>query len=87
MGEKTGQLIYIVEDHQLIREGVGQYLRLSGYEVALFADLASLEAGLKERAPDLLIQDVMLPDGDGFAFVKELRETSNFPVIFMTARI
>ena len=87
MGEKTGQLIYIVEDHQLIREGVGQYLRLSGYEVALFADLASLEAGLKEREPDLLIQDVMLPDGDGFAFVKELRKTSNFPVIFMTARI
>ncbi|HPY12166.1 MAG TPA: response regulator, partial [Sphaerochaeta sp.] len=87
MDEKTGQLIYIVEDHQLIREGVGQYLRLSGYEVRLFSDLASLEAGLKEQEPDLLIQDVMLPDGDGFAFVKELRKTSNFPVIFMTARI
>ena len=35
MDEKTGQLIYIVEDHQLIREGVGQYLRLSGYGAPL----------------------------------------------------
>ena len=61
MDEKNGQLIYIVEDHQLIREGVGQYLRLSGYEVALFGDLASLEAGLAVKEPDLLIQDVMLP--------------------------
>ena len=69
MEEKTKQLVYIVEDHQPIREGAGQYLRLSGYEVGLFADLASLEAGLKEQEPDLLIQDVMLPDGDGFAFV------------------
>jgi len=87
MSEAAGQLIYIVEDHQLIREGVGQYLRLSGYDVRLFSDLASLEAGLKARDPDLLIQDVMLPDGDGFAFVKELRKRSDFPVIFMTARI
>jgi DNA-binding response OmpR family regulator len=87
MGERAGQLIYIVEDHQLIREGVGQYLRLSGYTVRLFGDLASLEAALAAQQPDLLIQDVMLPDGDGFAFVKELKEKSDFPVIFMTARI
>jgi DNA-binding response OmpR family regulator len=87
MDGKNGQLIYIVEDHQLIREGVGQYLRLSGYEVALFGDLASLEAGLAVKEPDLLIQDVMLPDGDGFVFVKELKKRSDFPVIFMTARI
>ncbi len=87
MSEAAGQMIYIVEDHQLIREGVGQYLRLSGYDVRLFSDLASLEAGLEAREPDLLIQDVMLPDGDGFAFVKELRKRCDFPVIFMTARI
>ncbi len=87
MDEKRGQLIYIVEDHQIIREGVGQYLKISGYEVGLYADLASLKAALEVREPDLLIQDVMLPDGDGFVFVKELKRKADFPVIFMTARI
>jgi DNA-binding response OmpR family regulator len=82
-----GKLIYIVEDHRVIREGVAQYLTLSGYVVESFANLASLEEALQEKEPSLLIQDVMLPDGDGFAFVKELRKKSSFPVIFMTARI
>lgn len=87
MGEKQTHVIYIVEDHQVIREGVGQYLTLSGYEVELFSDLDSLKRALDHKHPDLLIQDVMLPDGDGFAFVKELRKNATFPIIFMTARI
>ena len=36
---------------------------------------------------DLLIQDVMLPDGDGFDFVRDLRKDMDIPVIFMTAKI
>jgi DNA-binding response OmpR family regulator len=87
MGEQQTHVIYIVEDHQVIREGVGQYLALSGYEVELFSDLDSLKRALERKHPDLLIQDVMLPDGDGFAFVKELRKNATFPIIFMTARI
>lgn len=80
-------LIYIVEDHKVIRDGVRQYLELSGYSVREFGDLASTERALRGETPDLLIQDVMLPDGDGFMFVKELKETVDLPVIFMTARI
>jgi len=80
-------LIYIVEDHAVIRDGVRQYLELSGYDVREFGDLTSTKKALQTETPDLLIQDVMLPDGDGFLFIKELKKEKDIPVIFMTARI
>jgi len=79
-------LIYIIEDHDVIREGVKQYLELTGYKVEAFADLATAKAAFSRLVPDLLIQDVMLPDGDGFTFVKQLKTQYEIPVIFMTAR-
>ena len=82
------QVIYVVEDHEVIRNGVVQYLTLSGYESEGFKCIADATAGFAHRVPDLLIQDVMLPDGDGFAFVKEIKAKSpRLPVIFLTARV
>jgi len=81
------KLIYIVEDHNVIREGVRRYLELAGYKALTFPNLATAREAFNVKKADLLIQDVMLPDGDGFEFVKELRKTSNIPVIFMTARV
>lgn len=81
------QLIYVVEDHQVIREGVRRYLELAGYKVLSFGSLAAVREAFSITKADLLIQDVMLPDGDGFAFVAELRQSMDIPVIFMTARI
>ncbi len=83
---ETQDLIYIVEDHEVIREGVRQYLELSGYQVKGFATLRAAREAVASQVPSLLIQDVMLPDGDGFAFVKQLKEKYDCPVIFMTAR-
>ena len=81
------KLIYVVEDHQVIREGVRRYLELAGYKVIGFGNLASVREAFRITKADLLIQDVMLPDGDGFEFVKELRTSMDIPVIFMTAKI
>ena len=82
------KLIYVVEDHEVIRNGVVQYLTLSGYESEGFKCIADATAGFAHRVPDLLIQDVMLPDGDGFAFVKEIKTKSpRLPVIYLTARV
>ena len=82
------KLIYVVEDHEVIRNGVVQYLTLSGYESEGFKCIADATAGFAHRVPDLLIQDVMLPDGDGFAFVQEIKTKSpRLPVIFLTARV
>lgn len=82
------KLIYVVEDHEVIRNGVVQYLSLSGYEAAGFRNLQEAREGFSKKMPDMLIQDVMLPDGDGFAFVKEIKEKNDrLPVIFLTARV
>lgn len=81
------KLIYIVEDHQIIREGVRKYLELEHYNVLTFADLKSAREAFEKKIPSLLIQDVMLPDGDGFDFVREIRRSSDVPVIFMTAKV
>ncbi len=81
------KLIYIVEDHSVIREGVRRYLELAGYKALGFPNLTSVKEAFRITKADLLIQDVMLPDGDGFEFVQELRKTMDIPVIFMTARV
>ena len=84
---QTMNLIYIVEDHDVIRDGVRRYLEMSGYSVLSFENIEKARQAIAVKAPDLMLQDVMLPDGDGFDFVEEIRKTLQFPVIFMTARI
>lgn len=86
MQEENKSLIYVVEDHDVLRDGVLQYLRLSGFEAQGFATLKDASNALLTTHPELIIQDVMLPDGDGFLFVKNLKEKNDIPVIFMTAR-
>jgi len=80
--------IYVVEDHDVIRNGVVQYLALSGFDVQGFPNLSSVKEQLETKLPALIIQDIMLPDGDGFSFIKELKQKNpTIPVIFMTARV
>ena len=80
--------IYIVEDHDVIRNGVLQYMSLSGYDAKGFANIEGAKEAFSKAVPDLLVQDVMLPDGDGFSFVKEMKaKYPDLPVIFLTARV
>ena len=82
------KLIYIVEDHEVICQGVVQYLSLSGYDAKGFKSLEEARAAFSEAVPDLLVEDVMLPDGDGFSFVKEMKaKYPSLAVIFLTARV
>ncbi len=78
--------IFIVEDNENVREASAGYLRLEGYEVSEFGKIAPAEAALARDKPDLIILDVMLPDGDGFLFAKRLKQKNDIPVIFLTAR-
>lgn len=78
--------VFVVEDHTSIRESIGSYLELSGYSVSLFALISEAMTALAHTTPDLLIQDVMMSDGDGFSFVKQLRSRYTFPIVFVTAR-
>jgi two-component system phosphate regulon response regulator PhoB/two-component system alkaline phosphatase synthesis response regulator PhoP len=83
-------LIAIVEDEPDIVELVSLHLRKAGYTVEGFQDARSFFTALRDRVPDLLILDLMLPDIDGFEVCKKLRasdEYSSMPIIMLTARI
>jgi two-component system response regulator RegX3 len=78
--------ILVVEDESSISEPLTRALEREGFDVAV-ADTAAgaLEAFRSER-PDLVMLDVMLPDGDGRDVLRELRQLSRVPVVMLTAR-
>ena len=78
--------VLVVEDNDGLRETIAAYLRLDEHTVTCFARLAGVDAAVKMQQPDLMILDVMLPDGDGFVFARALRRHSRTPIIFLTAR-
>jgi len=78
--------IIIVEDNESIREVVTSYLKLEDYEVYEFGKIRGVMEAIKMRNPDLIILDVMLPDGDGFQLAKRIRVHYNVPILFLTAK-
>ena len=82
-------LIYIVEDDINIREIETFSLKNSGYQIKDFGCAADFYEKMKEKLPNLIILDVMLPDEDGLSIVKQLRsnpESRKIPVIMVTAK-
>jgi DNA-binding response OmpR family regulator len=78
--------LLLVEDDEVIRVAVGRTLERYGFAVATAADgLAGLER-FREAAPDLLLLDVMLPGLDGIGLCRRVRETSQVPILMMSAR-
>lgn len=83
----AGATILVVEDDPSIRTLLTSALSAAGYSVATAGtgQEAMFEAG--SRRPNLIVLDVMLPDGDGFALTRELRAQGVYtPVLFLTAR-
>ena len=67
-------LILIADDHPIAREPLARLLRHEGYETACAANgLEALEA-MRERRPDLILLDMMMPKMGGLAFLRALRE-------------
>lgn len=78
--------ILVVDDEKNIVQLSRLYLRNEGYRVEEAYD--GKQALEKARAvnPDLIILDLMMPEMDGLSVCRELRKTSNVPIIFLTAR-
>jgi two-component system response regulator RegX3 len=77
--------ILLVEDERSITEPLAAALRSEGFET-IVAETAAEALELAQRSPNLVLLDVMLPDGSGFDVCRKLRETSRVPIIMLTAR-
>jgi phosphate regulon transcriptional regulator PhoB len=83
------QKILVIEDDQDLCALLEYNLAQRGYEVATIQRLNGAMDKVREVSPDLILLDVMLPDGDGFSFCRELRAEPPFadvPILFLTAR-
>ena len=78
--------ILIADDEPEIRDLLRLYLENEGYEVTEAKDGAEALRFLRDTKPDLCILDIMMPQTDGYQVLKKLRETSNIPVIFLSAK-
>lgn len=79
--------ILLVDDEPELRKLVIDILSDDGFSNII--DAGTVQTGLdsaRQEKPDLAIIDVMLPDGDGFSLMKNLRAFTNIPVIFLTAK-
>lgn len=79
--------IIVADDEELIRKLVSDFLIAEGYE-PLLADDGDVALKLFEDNPDtaLLILDIMMPNMDGWEVCRKIRETSDVPIIMLTAR-
>lgn len=78
--------ILLVEDDSDIMQINQSFLEKEGYTVHCADSVKSASFMLEECVPDLVLLDMMLPDGDGMDFCKILRQKTQAPVIFLTAR-
>ncbi len=81
--------ILLVDDEPGVRESVQAYLEDSGYAVQVAAGAKDAWEMLQRDPPELVITDVMMPQVDGYQFLKQMRDDPRFvamPVIFLTAR-
>jgi DNA-binding response OmpR family regulator len=78
-------MILIVEDNRNILSANRELLELSGYRVITASSLAEGRKKVREEHPDLIILDIMLPDGNGLELCRELRENSDVRILFLSA--
>lgn len=78
--------VLLVEDDLIARRIVEECLRQENIRVSTVGSLAAARATLVREAIDLVLLDLILPDGDGIRFCSELRQKSRVPVIILTSR-
>jgi two-component system, OmpR family, response regulator len=79
--------LLVVEDEPTILELLSGSLRFAGFDVVTASSGAEALRAVAASRPDLVLLDVMIPDGDGFEVVRRMRSSGpGVPVIFLTAR-
>jgi DNA-binding response OmpR family regulator len=79
--------VLVVDDHASVRALIHDYLTAQGYRVVTAADGQEALIVARTERPDLILLDVMMPNLDGFEFMRVFRRGHATPVILLTARV
>lgn len=86
LGGMDDVTIMVVEDEKDMRKMIRTFLETRGYRIIEATDGTHALSIMEKTEPDLLIVDVMMPFMDGFEFTEKVRENSNIPIIFLSAK-
>lgn len=82
----TSRRILVVDDDPMVATTVQRVLRPEGYEVDVAHSGSAALAHARDRRPDLVVLDVMMPEMDGLEVCRQLRAAGDLPILFLTAR-
>ncbi len=81
-----GPEILVVDDDPRLREVVRYALDRAGFTIREASDGAEALAAVAEREPELIVLDVLMPELDGIETCRQLRRTSEVPIVFLSSR-
>src|SRR5688500_9488218 len=83
---RMGPRVLVVEGETSISEPLATHLTREGFEPEIAGPLAAAREAVGRDEPDVILLDVMLPDGDGRDFCRDVRAHSDVPIVMLTAR-
>src|SRR6266545_2961450 len=78
--------VLVVEDEEAISEPLAEHLAREGFDAEVAPTIERAREAWRRGGLDLVLLDVMLPDGDGRDLCREIRKGSDVPIIMLTAR-
>jgi len=84
--QRSADRVLLIEDERSIAEPFSHALEREGFQPTLAGSLAEARQAFADSEPDIVLLDLMLPDGDGRELARELRARSQVPIIMLTAR-
>lgn len=84
--EKTMKSILIVEDNEVIVKGLRYLLEQEKFKVSVCKNAKETMDAVGKQDIDLVVLDITLPDGDGFELCKQIKQYTDIPIIFLTAK-
>jgi len=80
------KLVYVLDDDENIRNIIERFLVYEGFDVAKYKNGTDLLKAYELKKPDCFVIDIMLPDMSGFKVCQRIREESNIPILFVSAK-
>ena len=81
-----GPRVLVVEDETSIAEPLASHLTREGFTPEIAGTIEAAREAIGREEPDVILLDVMLPDGDGRDFCRDVRAHSDVPIVMLTAR-